>query len=154
MKICLKMHARTEVMLNRAFKVGHFPLSRRNILVVEQHRAEMPLQKWWFWSQFRYGNIVAILAKIVRRQLAFHFHNICKKNEENSCQEASKIKFFEPNHGWIANHECKTAPNRKSVPNPHRSNIFSGGKGPSGGGLQGPMHPKVVRNCHFWKHFA
>ena len=48
MKNCLKMYARTEVMLNMASKVGHFPLSRRNMLFFAQHRAESPPQKWWF----------------------------------------------------------------------------------------------------------
>ena len=42
MEICFKMHARAEVMLNMASKVGHFPLSRRNISFSAQHRAEMP----------------------------------------------------------------------------------------------------------------
>ena len=42
MKIGFKMHTRTEVMLNRASKVGHVPLSRRNIIFFAQHRAEMP----------------------------------------------------------------------------------------------------------------
>ena len=48
MKICLKMHARAEVMINRASKAGDFPLSRRNILFFAQHKAESPSQKWWF----------------------------------------------------------------------------------------------------------
>ena len=47
MKICWKMHARAEVMINMASKTSHFPLSRRNILFFAQHRAESPSQKWW-----------------------------------------------------------------------------------------------------------
>ena len=43
-----KMHARAEVMPNRASKVGHFPLTRQNVLFFVQHKAEMPSHKWWF----------------------------------------------------------------------------------------------------------
>ena len=39
---CFKMHARAEVMLNRASKVGNFPLTRQNILFFAQHKAEIP----------------------------------------------------------------------------------------------------------------
>ena len=46
-KICFKMLARAEVMIDRASQAGDFPLSRRNILFVAQHRAENPSQKWW-----------------------------------------------------------------------------------------------------------
>ena len=86
MKICFKMHARAEVMPNRASKVGHFPLTRQNILYFAQHKAEMPSHKWWFWSQFGYGNsrLHTIVAKTVLRKCASHrrrgahFHNIRK----------------------------------------------------------------------------
>ena len=39
---------------------------------------------------------------------------------------------------------AKTASNRKSVPGAYRNNIFTPEKGPGGGELQGPMHPKAV----------
>ena len=52
MRICLKMHARTEVMLKRASKVVHFPLSRRNILFFAQHRAESPPKSGGFEASF------------------------------------------------------------------------------------------------------
>ena len=81
------MHAEAEAMLNRASKVGHFPLSRQNILFVAQHKAEMPPQKWWFLRQFGYGNMFlhTIFAKIVLRKCASyrgrgaHSHKKCKK---------------------------------------------------------------------------
>ena len=44
-EICFKMDAKAEVMSNRASKVGHFPLSRQNILIFAQHKAEMLLEK-------------------------------------------------------------------------------------------------------------
>ena len=39
------MDAKAEAMLNRASIVGHFPLSRENVLLFAQHKAEMPLEK-------------------------------------------------------------------------------------------------------------
>ena len=57
MNICCKIHAKAEVMLNKAFKVSMFPLSRQNILSVAQHKAEMPLGKWWLLSRLGYGNV-------------------------------------------------------------------------------------------------
>ena len=81
------MHAKAEAVLNRASKVGHFPLSRQNILLCAQHKPEMPLEKWWFLGQFGYGKIFlhTIFAKIVLRKCASHrrrgahFHKIRKK---------------------------------------------------------------------------
>ena len=166
MKICLKLHARIDVMLNMASKVAHFPLSRWNKFFFAQHRAESPPQKWWFWSQFGYGNIVVhtIFAKIVLRKCASHrgrgarFHKICKKLKKNDAKKHQKWKFLNQ-ITEIAKMNCKSWVQKrpqieKSVPNPNGSNIFTSGKGPGGRGFQGPMHPKVVRNCHFWKHFA
>ena len=101
-EICFKIDAKAEVMSNRPSKVGHFPLSRQNILLFAQHKVEMPLEKWWFLGQFGYGKIFlhTIFAKIVLRKCASyrgrgaHFHNICKTNEEKLSQEASKFKIF------------------------------------------------------------
>ena len=103
MKICLKIHARAEVMLNRASKVGNFPLSRQNILLFAHHKAEMPPQKWWFLRQFGYGNISlhTIFAKIVLRKCASyrgrgaHFHKSCKtlkKIHANKHQTSNFLK--------------------------------------------------------------
>ena len=72
MKICFKMHAKAEVMLNRASKVGLFPLSRQNILLFAQHKAEMPLDKWWFFK-----------AVWVWKQLLAH--DICKNRSSKMC---------------------------------------------------------------------
>ena len=90
-EICFKMDAKAEVMSHRASKVGHFPLSRQNILLFAQHKAEMPLEKWWFLGQFGYGKIFlhTIFANIVLRKCdsyrgrRAHFHNICKKIKKN-----------------------------------------------------------------------
>ena len=73
-KICFKMHARAEVMPNGTSKVGQFPLTRQNILYFAQRKAEMPSHKWWFWSQFGYGNMLlhTIFAKVVLRKCASH----------------------------------------------------------------------------------
>ena len=106
-EICFKMDAKAEVMSNRPSKVGHFPLSRQNILLFAQHKAEMSLEKWWFLGQFGYGKIFlhTIFAKIVLRKCASyrgrgaHFHKFCEKNKENPCQQASNINRFEGNYG-------------------------------------------------------
>ena len=44
-EICFKMDAKAEAMLNRASKVGHFPLSQQNTFLFAHHKAEMPLEK-------------------------------------------------------------------------------------------------------------
>ena len=95
-EICFKMDAKAEVMSNRASKVGHFPLSWQNILLFAQHKAEMPLEKWWFLGQFGYGKIFlrTIFAKIVLRKCASHrgrgahFHKICKARKHFSQNDA------------------------------------------------------------------
>ena len=74
-------------------------------------------------------------------------------NEEQSCQQASKIKFFEPNYGESKNElQIMSAkrPQIEKVLQPLTGAtfllIFTGGRGPGGGGLKGPMHPKVTQN--------
>ena len=75
------------------------------------------------------------------------------KNDKKSCQTKAKkgksLTKDKDGKNVDAKKRAKTAPNRKSVPGAYRSNIFTGEKGPGGGELQGPMHPKVVQNCHF-----
>ena len=96
------MHPKAEVILNRACKVGIFPLSRQNILFVAQHKAEMPLEKWWFLRQFVYGNIFlhTIFAKIVLRKCASHrgrgahFHKFRKKLKKNHANKHQKSNFL------------------------------------------------------------
>ena len=102
MKICFKMHARAEVMPNGASKVGHFPLTRQNILLFAQHKAEMPSHKWWFWGQLGYGNILlhTIFSKIVIRKCASHrgrgayFHKFCKKIKKKDANKHRKSNFL------------------------------------------------------------
>ena len=92
------MDAKAEMMLNRASKVGNFPLSRQNILLFAQHKAEMPLEKWWLLGQFGYGKLFlhTIFAKIVLLKCASyrgrgaHFHKICKKIKKNHANKHQK----------------------------------------------------------------
>ena len=109
------MDAKAEAMLNRASNVGHFPLSRQNMLLFPQHKAEMPLEKWWFLRQFGYGNIFlhTIFAKIVLRKCASHrgrgahFYKICKilkKNHANKHQTSNFLKQVTE----IAKMNCKS----------------------------------------------
>ena len=161
MKICFKMHARAEVMPNRASKVGHFPLTRQNILFFAQHKAEMPSHKWWFWSQFGYGNsfLHTIVAKTVLRKCASHrrrgahFHKTRKKNEEKTCQQTSNIKLFEARYGDSKNELQIMIEKRPQIEKVLQTftgatffAIFSGGRGLCGGGLKGLMQPKVTQN--------
>ena len=75
------------------------------------------------------------------------------KNKENSCQQASKIKFVEAN--------CEDSKNELQIMIAKRPQIekvsqtftgatflliFSGGRGPGGGGLKRLLHPKVTQN--------
>ena len=83
--------------------MGNFPLSRQNILIFAQHKAEMPLEKRWFLRQFGYGNIFlhTIFAKNVLRKCASyrgrgaHFHNICKALKKNHANKHQKSNFLE-----------------------------------------------------------
>ena len=114
MKICFKMHARAEVMPNGASKVGHFPLTRQNILLFAQHKAEMPSHKWWFWSQFGYGNSLlhTIVAKTVLWKCASHrrrgarFHKIRKKMKKTHANKHQKSNFLK-HVTEIAKMNCK-----------------------------------------------
>ena len=84
------------------------------------------------------------------------FSQILQKIEEKSCQQTSKIKFFETN--------CGDSKNELQIMTEKRPQIekmlqtlsgtlfflnFSGGKGPDGGGLKGPMHQKVSQTYDF-----
>ena len=96
------MDAKAEVMSNRASKVGHFPLSWQNILLFAQHKAETPLEKWWFLGQLGYGKIFlhTIFAKIVLRKCASHrgrgthVHKICRKLKKNHANKHQKSNFL------------------------------------------------------------
>ena len=161
MKICVKMHARAEVMPNRVSKVGHFPLTRQNIVFVAQPKAEMLSHKWRVWSQFGYGNILlhTIFAKTVLRKCASHrrrgahFYKFCKKLKKKHANKHQKSNFLKQ-IVEIAKMNCKlwlqNGLKSKKCSRPTREQpcfvIFSGGRGPDGGGLKGPMHPKVTKN--------
>ena len=79
-----------------------------------------------------------------------------RKNKEEICQQASKIKKIEPNYGDSKNElQIMSAkrPQNENVPQTHTGTtfllIFIGGGGPGGSGLKGPMHPKATQNYHF-----
>ena len=76
-----------------------------------------------------------------------------QKDEENICQQASKIKLFEASYGDSKNELQIMIEKRPQIEKVLQTLtgttfflIFSGGKGPEGGGLKGPMHPKVTQN--------
>ena len=76
-----------------------------------------------------------------------------QKDEEKICQQASIIKLFEASYGDSKNElqiMIAKRPQIEKVLQTHRGAtfflIFSGGRGPDGGGLKGPMHPKVIQN--------
>ena len=76
-----------------------------------------------------------------------------QKNEEKRCQQASKIKLFEASYGDSKNELQIMIEKRPQIEKVLQTLtgatfflIFSGGKGPDGGGLKGPMHPKVIQN--------
>ena len=100
-----------------------------------------------------------IVAKTVLRKCASHqgrgahFYKNSQKNEETLCQQASKIKLFEASYGDSKNELQIMIEKRpqieKVLQTPTGATffwIFSGGRGPNGGGLKGPMHPKVTQN--------
>ena len=155
------MDAKAEVMSNRASKVGHFPLSWQNILLFAQHKAEMLLEKGWFLKQSGYGNLFlhAIFAKIVLRKCASYrgrgarFHKQCKKYKERSCQQASNITLFEANYGDSKNELQIMIAKRPQIEKVLQTLtgatfllIFTGGRGPGGGGLKRLLRPKVTQN--------
>ena len=76
-----------------------------------------------------------------------------QKNEENICQQASKIKLFEGSYGDSKNELQIMIEKRTQIEKVLQTLtgttfflIFCGGRGPDGGGLKGPMHPKVTQN--------
>ena len=77
------------------------------------------------------------------------------------CQQASKIKLFEASCGDSKNELQIMIAKRPQIEKVLQTLtgttflvIFSGGRGPDGGGLKGPMQPKVAQHYHFLKHFA
>ena len=96
------MHARAEVMPNRASKGNHFPLIQQKILFFAQHKTEMPSHKWRFWSQFGYGSVLlhTIFAKIGFRKCASHrrrgahFNKNCKKIKKKDANKHQKSNFL------------------------------------------------------------
>ena len=100
-----------------------------------------------------------ILAKIVLRKCASHrgrgahFHKICEKIKKKRCQQVSIIKFFEESYGDSKDELQIMIEKRPQIEKVLQTltgatfvPIFSGGRGPDGGGLKGPMHPKVIQN--------
>ena len=76
-----------------------------------------------------------------------------QKNEEKSCQQASTIILFEGSYGDSKNELQIMIAKRPQIENVLQTLtgttfllIFSGGKGPDGGGLKGLMQPKVTQN--------
>ena len=75
-------------------------------------------------------------------------------NKENICQQASTIKLFEANYGDSKNELQIKSAKRSQIEEKVLQTftgatfllIFTGGRGPGGGGLKGPMHPKVTQN--------
>ena len=108
------MHAKAEVMPNRASKVGHFPLTRQNILFFAQHKTDIPSHKWRFWSQLGYVNVLlqTIFAKIGFRKCASHrgrgahFHKSCKKIKKKDANKHQNSNFLKQ-ATEIAKMSCK-----------------------------------------------
>ena len=76
-----------------------------------------------------------------------------QKSVEKSYQQASKIKVFEASYGDSKNELQIMIAKRPQIEKVLQTLtgatfflIFSGGRGPDGGGLKGPMHPKVTQN--------
>ena len=76
-----------------------------------------------------------------------------QKNTEKRCQQASKIKLFEASYGDSKNELQIMIEKRPQIEKVLQTLtgatfflIFCGGRGPDGGGLKGPMHPKVTQN--------
>ena len=76
-----------------------------------------------------------------------------QKNKQKRCQQASKIKRFEASYGDSKNELQIMIEKRpqieKVIQTPTGATIlmiFSGGRGPDGGGLKGPMQPKATQN--------
>ena len=76
-----------------------------------------------------------------------------QKIEEKSCQQASKIKLFEASYGDSKNELQIMIEKQPQIEKVFQTLtgatfflIFTGGRGPDGGELKGPMHPKVTQN--------
>ena len=76
-----------------------------------------------------------------------------KKIKEKSCQETSKVQVFEPNYGDSQNElqiMIAKRPQIEKVPQTLTGAtvllIFTGGRGPGGGGLKRLLRPKVTQN--------
>ena len=74
-------------------------------------------------------------------------------NKEKRCQQASIIKLFEASYGDSKNELQIMIEKRPQIEKVLQTLtgatfflIFTGGRGPDGGGLKGPMHPKVIQN--------
>ena len=75
------------------------------------------------------------------------------KHGQKRCQQASKIKLFEASYGDSKNELQIMIEKRPQIEKVLQTLtgatfflIFCGGRGPDGGGLKGPMHPKVIQN--------
>ena len=76
-----------------------------------------------------------------------------QKNKEKRCQQASKIKLFEASYEDSKNELQILIEKRPQIEKVLQTNtgatffqIFSGGRGPDGGGLKRLMQPKVAQN--------
>ena len=76
-----------------------------------------------------------------------------QKIKEKICQQASKIKLFEASYGDSKNELQNMMAKRPQIEKVLQTLtgatfflILNGGRGPDGGGLKGPMHPKVAQN--------
>ena len=130
------MHARAEVMPNRASKVGHFSSLGKTYYILQSTRRKCPPISGGFEANLdmetssctRYFQ-KSLFENVLPTEGGEHIFIKFAKNEEKSCQQASKIKLFEASYGDSKNEvqimiERKTASNRKSAPDPHGNNIF------------------------------
>ena len=152
MEICFYMHAKAEVMLNRA-----------------QHQLEMPPPKGWFLKQFGYGNIVlyTIFAKIVLRKCASHrgrgahFHKKCKKMKKKDANKHQKSNFLKQ-VTEIAKMNCKlwlqNGLKSKKCSRPSREQHFCWSlvaeEGPTEGDWKGHCSQKWLKTNICLRHFA
>ena len=82
-----------------------------------------------------------------------HIFKTNGKNKEKRCQQASIIKLFEASYGDSKNELQIMIEKRPQIEKVLQTltgatcfAIFSGGRGPCGGGLTGLMQPKVTQN--------
>ena len=76
-----------------------------------------------------------------------------QKTTENGCQQTSKIKLVEVSYG-DSKHELQIMTAKRpqiqkglqTLTGTTCLQIFTGGRGPDGGALKGPMQPKVTQN--------